>query len=373
VTPMLTMHPTLLVGPADWDAARLPKEDFLGRIVAFWRGCDPSIAGAVVYGDARSHAEVAYLTHFTPKLEPAIALVPRAGEPRLLVGGGANMLGAAKPLTWVETLRPLRDAGQTIARWARETGVGELALVNGDSVRFGLRQEIVAALGTSPSDATGIVAAAMRRKSPREMALVRDACASLAAALAAMRNTQQAGRGMTDVVLAGEHAAWRRGAQDVRSLFGRDGTLAPFTVPIAEPADPLQIYLAVRHGGYWAEGFSVLSHGVLPTVRAAQAILDKAIELVRPGAAHRDLARMLAHEIPIYRSMSVTHKHACHSIGLALQEPGGLNAASDGLFTAGEVYTVRVGLRDDNGAAIVSAMIAITQEGSDVLWRGGGA
>ena len=25
---VLTMHPTLLIGPADWDAARMPREEF---------------------------------------------------------------------------------------------------------------------------------------------------------------------------------------------------------------------------------------------------------------------------------------------------------------------------------------------------------
>ena len=41
---MFTMHPTLLVGPADWDPARMPKEDFLGRITALFAACDPAIA-----------------------------------------------------------------------------------------------------------------------------------------------------------------------------------------------------------------------------------------------------------------------------------------------------------------------------------------
>ena len=367
---MLTMHPTLLVGPADWDAARLPKEEFLGRIAAFWRGADPGIAGVVVYGSPRDHAELAYLTHFTPKLEPAIALIPRAGEPSLLVGGGANMIGAAKPLTWIETLLPLRDAGQTIARWSRELGSGGIVLINGDGMRFGMRQEIVMALGAPPPDVSGTVASAMRRKSEREMVLVRDACASLSAAFAAVRDAHRAGRGMTDTVLAGERVAWRRGAQDVRSVFGRDNELAPFTVPVAESADPLQVYLAVRHRGYWAEGFALLSRAARPGMHAAEAVLDKAIGLAQPGAPHRDLARMLAHEIAIHRSLSATRKHAGHSIGLALQEPVSLNEASNGCFAAGEVYTVRVGLLDGGVAAIVSAMIAIAQDGSEVLWRG---
>src|SRR5690242_845528 len=125
---MFAMHPTLLVGPADWDPARLPREEFAARMPALWDACDSGVAGAIVYGSPRDHAELAYFTHFTPKLEPAIALIPRQGAPRLLVGGGVNMLGAAKPLTFVETLLPLREPGKTIARCRDELGSSGLVL-----------------------------------------------------------------------------------------------------------------------------------------------------------------------------------------------------------------------------------------------------
>jgi hypothetical protein len=387
---MFAMHPTLLVGPADWDAARLPKEEFIGRIDRFWRDADPGIAGLVVYGSPRDHAELAYLTHFTPKLEPAIALIPRAREPRLLVGGGANMIGAARPLTFVETLLPLRDTGRTIARWAGELGAGGLALVNGDAMAFRLRQEIEAALGAAPPDATGLVAAAMRRKSACELALIREACAGLQAAVDAMREAQRAGRGTTDTVLAGERAAWRRGAQDARCLFGRNGTLAPFTVSIGEPADPLQVHVAVRHGGYWAEGFVPLSRAEQPVARAADKLLDQAIELMRPGARRREIAEFFGRSAgpdgfrcaqPILhrpassspntdRAHPVTRADPGGEIGLALPKPGCFDAAGEARFAASEVYTVRSGLCVDGGAAIVSAMIAITENGHEVLWRG---
>jgi Xaa-Pro aminopeptidase len=367
---MFTMHPTLLVGPADWDAARMSKDAFLGRIAAFWRACDPQAAGAIVYGDARHHAELAYVTHFTPKLESGIALVPRRGEPRLLVGGGVNMLGAAKPLTWVETLLPLRDAGATIARWAAELAPGTLVLVNGDAMPFELRQGIVTALGAPPPDVTATVTTAMGRKSALEMALVRDACASLDVAFAAMRAAHRDGQGTTAVVLAGEAEAQRRGAQDVRSLFGRDGTLAPFTVPVAAPSDPLQVYLAVRHGGYWAEGFAVMSASAQPMADTAHRLLAGAIRLAKPATPHREVVRFLARGIGLPRSHPVTRDNYGHSIGLALEEPGCLNAASEKRFAAGEVYTVRVGLSKGGSAAIVSAMVAITRDGHEVLWRG---
>jgi hypothetical protein len=377
---MLTMHPTLLVGPADWDAARLPKDDFLGRIAAFWRGCDPSIGGVVIYGSPRDHAELAYLTHFTPKLEPAIALIPRAGEPRLLVGGGANMIGAAKPLTFLETLLPLRGAGQTIARWAGDLGSGGIAFINGGAMRFGLRREIEAAFGEVPADATAIVADAMRRKSARELTLLREACASLQATFAAMRDAQRAGHGMTDTVLAGEQAAWRRGAQDVRTLFGRDGGLLPFAVPDHAPADPLQAYAAVRHDGYWAEGFSVLSRRRLPMAEAALATLSNAVALMRPDALLREVAEVLPWD-PLYPSPTypLTYRGFGRHMGLNLQEsdclcrwtpltsPPLLNQQT---FAVGEVYSVRAAA---GGEGFVSTMVSITDNGHDVLWRGGGA
>ena len=368
---MHTMHPTLLVGPADWDAARLPQEEFDARLAAFWRACDPAIAGIVLFGSPMHHAELAYLTHFTPKLEPAIALIPRDGEPRLLVGGGANMIGAARPLTFVAMLLPLREAGATIARWSAE--IGSLALVNGDAMPFALRHGIVAALGATPPDATRVLAAAMRRKSPRELALIRDACASLDAAFHAMRLAQHKGGAMTDVVLAGEAAAYARGAQDVRSLFGPDGRLAPFTDTVAYGMSPLQVYLAIRHDGYWAEGFAAMASEGRPLGQAAMDILGAAVDRIRPGVAHRAVAQLLTDAVGPQRVHPVTRDSFGHSIGLALQEAGCLNRESDAVFAAGEVYTMRVGWREGESLKLVSAMVAVTDHGHDVLWRGAAA
>jgi len=369
---MYTMHPTLLIGPADWDPALMPKEEFLGRIAALRGACDPAIAGAIVYGDPRSHAELAYLTHLTPKLEACMALIPRHGAPRLLIGGGANMIGAAKPLTWVETLAPLREAGATIARWRDELQAGALALVNGDAIPLRLRQGIETAIGAPPADATSVVIEAMRRKSPRELALVLEACAGLDAAFSAMREAQRAGKSVSETVLAGEAAAWRRGAQDVRSLFGRDARLTPFVMRDDAPADPLQVYVAVRRAGYWAEGFALLSQSPQPLAAAAQAMLAEAIVRIGPGTSWRDVARSLAQSIGEHRAHAVTRGDFGHRIGLALQEPGSLNEASTEAFAAGEVYTVRAGLRDGDAWAVVSAMIAMSDSGREVLWRGPG-
>jgi hypothetical protein len=377
MTAMVPMHPTLLIGPADWDPVRLPQDEFLGRIAALWRTADPGIAGVVVYGSPREHAELAYLTHVTPKLEPVIALIPRVGEPRLLVGGGANMIGSAKPLTFIETLQPLRDTGKTVARWAGGLGSGGIALINGGAMRFGLRREIEAALGAVPPDLTGKVADAMRRKSPHELVLLREACTSLRAMFAAMSDAQGAGRGMTDTVLVGEQAAWRRGAQDVRTLFGRNGGLLPFVAPDGAPADPLQVYAAVRHDGYWAEGLSVLSRAPLREVEVAHAALGKAVALMRPDGLLRDVAELLPWD-PKYPSPTypLTYRGFGRHMGLSLQEPDCLYRSTPQTFpplpnpqtfAAGEVYSVRAAA---GGQGFVSTMVVITEACHEVWWRG---
>src|SRR5215470_9376331 len=128
-----TMHSTLLVGPADWDPTRLPREEFSARLEALWQA-DPSADGAILYGNSRHHAELAYLTHFTPKLEAALGLIARSRDARLLVGGGVNMLPAAKPLTWIDNIQLLRDGGAAATEWARSQRLRRLLMIGGGAM-----------------------------------------------------------------------------------------------------------------------------------------------------------------------------------------------------------------------------------------------
>jgi hypothetical protein len=62
----------------------------------------------------------------------------------------------------------------------------------------------------------------------------------------------------------------------------------------------------------------------------------------------------------------VTAGAAASAIGLSLEGP------AEARFTASEAYSVRAGLTDGADAhAIVSAMIAVGEDGIDVLWRSG--
>jgi Xaa-Pro aminopeptidase len=364
------MQPTLLVGPADWDAARMPRAEFLERATALWRRC-PAAAGAIVYGGRAQHAELAYLTNFTPKLEAALALIPRVGAAQLLVGGGPNMLQAAKPLTFIENVRPLRDVGETVAQWTREqSGGGRPVLIGGAAMPYPLRRQIDEAVGTI-ADKTADLRMLMCRKSERERAAMREACVTLGVTVDAMAQAQHSGAGATDAILSGERAAWRAGAQDVRTLFSLDGgrTLRPFDTPVERAVDPLQIYVAVRRFGYWAEGFAVLTASPNPLARGAGEVLRHAVDTIRSGRRCGDVARAITEAIHPLGSHPVTAQVVGNGIGLALEEQPLITTDSADTFEPGGVYSLRVGVSGERGGfAIVSAMIAVHEHGSDELW-----
>jgi hypothetical protein len=151
---VLTVHPTLLIGPSDWDPERMPEAEFAVRIDALWRA-QPQASHALVYGDPRHHAELAYLTNFVPKLEAAVAPIAQTGEHRLFLGGGATMLDAARPLTFIADLVPLRDLDR-----ARLAGC---VLIGSGYLPGHLRSVVADASGDAAPDITADIWALMRR------------------------------------------------------------------------------------------------------------------------------------------------------------------------------------------------------------------
>jgi hypothetical protein len=350
------MHPTLLIGPSDWQPARMPKAEFLRRIDALWQNCTDA-SRALVYGNPRHHAELAYLTNFVPKLEAAMALLSRTAEPRLFVGGGANMLGAARPLTWIENLAPLKEL--------ESAATTDCVLIGGRYMPTILRQTIGEA-----ADATPQLWAQMRRKSPVELAAIRGACVTLSAAMAAIDRSKRSGTSFTTAILAGERAANNRGAQDVRTLFNIDGgrTLRPFETLIERAVDPLQVYMAIRRSNYWAEGFALLSERPCPAAEKADALLRGVLPMIKAGSSTSAIANFIASERAPHHHHPVTVGALANSIGLALEEPPYTSAGAT--FEAGEVYSLNVGITDcADQHAIASAMIAVREDGNDVLWR----
>src|SRR5262245_38801035 len=322
---MYTQHPTLLIGPSDWDERRTPKEEFDRRISALWTAF-PNAQQAIVFGSAAHHAELAYLTNFVPKLEPGIALLSRDGNHKLLFGGGPNMIGAMKPLTFIADMAPLNALAKLIAGWTSPL------LIGGGAMSSALRKTVDDATNGSAHDVTAHIQTMMRRKSPGELAAIRDACDSLNRTMTAIRDAARSGSSATAAVLAGERAAIDTGAQDIRTLFSLDGgrTLRPFEALDDRKADPLQVYVAVRRFNYWAEGFACLFSEAHPALSLAALLLDNALSSIQAGLPVSHLDKIVAVGAP-YRHHPVIQGALVSAMGLSLDtpaptvfEPGGI-------------------------------------------------
>jgi Xaa-Pro aminopeptidase len=380
---LLTMHSTLLIGTYDWDAELLPQDEFRERIRDLWAQIPAEdVEAAVVYGDSRNHAELGYLSNFVPKLGPAFMFIPRESEPRLLVSGAPNMLPAARRLTWIDKVEPFRDAGKTVLQWIKESAPAgasasrrRVALIGGDAMRAALYRPFVETFGpeNGPVDVTSSLRALIRRKRPRELALMREACAILTAAKSALAEAARFGVGVTAVMLEAERAAYHSGAQDVRTLFSLDGgkTLRPFEAPIDMAVDPLQAYIAVRYAGYWVEGFVFASRSPHPAWTQANEALKAVIQIAKAGTPCRELANSAEERIKPYVPHPLTAGNVGNSIGCFLEEAPQLRGTSNEKLEASCMYTLRVGVSDEREHhAIASAMVAVHQQDTDVLWSG---
>ncbi len=373
------MHPTLLIGPYDWQPERLPKSEFLARIQALWQKIS-TCSAVIIYGDSCNHAELAYLSNFVPKLGPAMMFIPREGEPKLLVSGAPNMLSAARRLTWIDEVEPLRDAGKTIARWLNDgidsdpaIATRRAALIGGDYMRSAFHGPFIKSFGVENLflDATPWLRTLMRCKSTRELGFIREGCGILDAATKALAEAKRGGAGITAAILEAERVANHLGAQDVRTLFSLDGgrTLRPFETSIDSTVDPLQAYIAIRHVAYWVEGFVFLSVSENPVLAKAAEALKAVIATATSGSKCSDLAHLATEKIRPYGAHPITGENFGNDIGLFLEEEPELSPDSEDALEAGGVYTVNVGASDgQEHHGIVSALVAVHQDGNELLW-----
>ena len=372
---MLNMHSLLLVGPYDWDPELMPRVEFEERNRAFWARI-PESAGsfAVVYGDSRHHAEMAYLTHFVPKVRSAMAIVPRAGEPVLLLPGSRNSFSSAERLSCFNNLDLLTDPAKAVDKWvADHPGTAKRAVLLGTAaMRPQQYQQLLAAFpdNAAPLEASHTLQTLMRVKRPRELTAIRRGCEILSAAAGVLAEAQRSGAHVTAAVLEAERAANAMGAQDVRSLFSLDGgaTLRPFSTLIKRAVDPLQVSMAVLHAGYWVEGLVLCAtkpHAVIERVGEALRIL---ISLAKAGAKAGDLANAVTAAIKPFKPHPMIGACIGNGIGMAIEEAPRLDAKGDAVLEAGAVYTLCAGATDGKQHAMLSAMVLVGGSGAEVLW-----
>jgi Xaa-Pro aminopeptidase len=344
---MRVLETTLLTGPFDWDEGVLPRGEYDGRIQRAREAMAQAGAAVLaVYGHPGNYGALAYLTNFTPKAGPAMALVPREGPLRILASGTPKMMDAAKRLTWVEDVRPLGNASKTVAEFA--DGGDALATWAFGAVPQALHAGIAAAVAPRRLLALDhALEAVRRRKSPRELELMRGAARFLATATDAFAASVRAGAGVRSAALAAERAAIAAGAQDARAMasLSPGGVPAPLDAASDERTlDPATAGIAVQNHGYWASGYVTVAR--------------------KPGAARARARDALAAALAAARGGAhLPDGVVANAIGLSLEEGPG-----DPL-EAGAVYAVTGRATEGGETAYASALVAVTDNGCDALWQ----
>jgi hypothetical protein len=256
---MLMPSIALATGPYDWSEAASPRAVYelrLSRLREIMRV--RGLTHALVYGNTFDHEALAWFSHFTPKLGPAMLFVPLDGAPRLVFSGGPGMKPSAARLTWVEDVSALRGLGKDLAAWLDGASAPRVGIVCGASILHGdfeaLRKgaggaliELDAALETAGA-AAGVLNAV--RRSARLLQLVADHLFQIA----------RQGDDLARLALDTERFAYAHGAQDVRLRLARKPKGRPVTPPDAPlpMTGPAPVALAVRMRGAWATGDLVL-------------------------------------------------------------------------------------------------------------------
>lgn len=374
---MRTVHPAIVIGSYTWDEDRLPRDEFASRRAELDRLMDAQgWTAMLIHGDARDHGALAYYTNFIPRLRWAMALVPRHGEPRLLVSMSARDMPAMKPMTWIADLRTGWDWAGGFDTWLAALapeGAAPLGTLGFEVIAADLFAAVERSLGNRfrLDDAQPFLPRE-RPLRPREMALARDGAAAIKNAAAAMAGAWRQGQGNEAAVLAGERAARRRAAQDVRTLASRDGgrTLVPFQGHFDARSDPFLAYLAVKSAGLWADLFVTISDRPSSVLVRAEAALDAVLAAMAPGAATADVFAAARNALGPYALHPVLSGRVGRRIGFSLDEGGAIEASAEGRIAPGSLYALHVGAVDPaEGGAIASALLAITPRGAELLVR----
>ncbi len=368
---MRVTQPAVLVGPYDWDEAVIPRSEFEGRIKEAWAALKgEKFAGIIVNGNKMDNGALAFLTNFTPKIEAGYALVSPDGAVRLHSAGSPHMMVNAQRLTWVDAVKPIRDIGKHIAEWAETLGEGPLGLWATPTMPGDLLPRIQAALPSRPiKDVSATLDALMRPKSAVAKRVARDAAAILTKGTAALRQSFENNVSARESVVAAEKAAAAAGASDIRMLasISKGGTPTAIDYPEGGKFDPLLVYMAVRYGGYWADGVLTLSSVPGDTVKNTQAALQAMLATARAGVSVSDLKKA-AQERLGGLAVHPAAKRAVTGVGLTLEEteaePTGVSRLEEG-----RIYSLRAGAQKGEGdAALFSALVEVKAGGVDILW-----
>lgn len=266
---METLHTVLKHGAmySDWEA--FPPSVFAERVERTKRAIGEAGDDAwIIYGDAQHYGELAYLTHFLPRLRSSLVLIAQDREPVVLTCVGSRDIPAMQVLTPVRDIRPYWRLPEAMPKFIAEEGLaaGRIGLVGiRESMPIGEWNAIRSALPTVKWTFRDPEFAKVRRPDDVTAKGIAVAKSVVDEGLRAAQQYFHEGMTLRTASAEVERVVRKLAAEDVRILVGSQsgaqGHLRPpDDAPVVE-GYPVSLFLACEVQRCWAEAAVTIAPG----------------------------------------------------------------------------------------------------------------
>jgi Xaa-Pro dipeptidase len=341
--------------------------------------------GLVVFSQSRGN--VAFLSGYRPNYHTnnAFLVVPREGEPTLLIKFGFDM-PRARSISWVKDIRVghsedvrclFLECAEVLAE--KRLTSGRLGWVTADEVcdemSDSLRQAMNEALPKATLEPASDIVQQMRlAKEPGEIELL-TRCTEVCE-LAADAFTRAVAPGVEDYAAAAKaaEAAVAAGAARydmILSLEASDIALPPSHKRFGQ-GSPVSYELTTLYEGYWIQICRSISLGPATELhkRVFTACRDSyyaAIECAKPGVRAGDVARAAVDVIDRAGFAGCISYGLGHGIGIDIPEPCSIYPDANGVLTDQMALIIHPSIWTEGATAFVGGPIIVDAKGPIVL------
>ena len=370
---MRSLHPVLKHGGLFTDWEMLPRDLFAARLVRV----QAAIAAAgddawLVYGDAQRYGDVAWLSHYVPRLRSVLLVVPRTGEPTILANVGSRDIPASKILTWFEDMQPFTRLPGEIIKLIRERGFAE-AKIGHAGITMSMP---IAEWDAITADLRGVTWA-KRDANFAELRVTKDAAEDIAlrrtadAVAVGLREAETAfrpGKTVRQATALIDRAIRFAGAEDVRIMIAagdRAGkALAPPDERVLAEGDTVLLFIGAEVQRYWSEAARTIVLGVADAAttalakRAADA-LAAMTAAVTAGAPAKSIAEAARTALGDALFTIAAEYGFGHGIGLDAHEGPDISVASQDTVPANGAIALHVTLHEGAHGAITGTTVLL--------------
>jgi Xaa-Pro aminopeptidase len=357
----------------------MPESELRGRIEQARAGMkERNVDLLLVYGDSWKFGHLAYLSHFIPKNRGALAVIPLAGEPALVIQEPSRNNPFSSTLTWIKETHSVGKFVQGLSEALKTRGLKPkrigLATVE-EQLNIREWRELEKLLENVEWVNMGDYLSSLRLvKSPVELSLLKEATAILEQALARFEKIAQPGQKEYQVMAEIEREARRRGVEDFRLLLARSSMpkigLRPAADSALQKGETVLILVAASYQRYWSELGQTYCLGrpsekIAKDHEMAGRIFNRLVEATKAGAS-----ALTPDEVPVPVRDALESYGLGNGLGLDLTEEPSLGSATKGPTKAGMVFALRTCFTSQEaGSALISRPYMVSNSGLEPLAR----